>query len=165
MAIADTPPMKPKAPPVVVGLRQLVALALVALAAAVAARYSNDAVPVIAAAVVAAMIPRQRGWNVRAPLALAAALLALFVVRLWPTASEAAAAVATPAETPHLLSWIIWLPIAGAIGILFVPREAQGALRASTLAIKSPGRATGAASKATANPGLMPSLSTTSRWL
>ena len=135
MATADTPSMKPKASPVVVGAPQLVSLALVALAAAVAARYLNDAVPAIAAAVVAAMVPRQRGWNVRAPLALAAALLALFVVRLWPSASEAAAAVVTHAETPHLLSWIIWLPIVGAVAIAFVPREADRALRWSTLVI------------------------------
>jgi NADH-quinone oxidoreductase subunit M len=135
MATADPSPMKPKAPPLVLGVPQLAGLALVAVAAAAAARYLNGAVPVIAAAVVAAMVPRQHGWNLRAPLALAAGLLALFVVRLWPLASEAAAAGATPTETPHLLSWIICLPIVGALVILFVPREAQGALRWTTLAI------------------------------
>jgi NADH-quinone oxidoreductase subunit M len=118
------------------GSGQLAGLVVLALVAVVAARFVDDAVPVIAAAGIAALVPRRHPWSVRGPIALTAGLLALFVARMWPgVASQAADAAPPPAESAHLLSWIIGLPLAGAIAILFLPRQAHGTLRATTMLI------------------------------
>jgi NADH-quinone oxidoreductase subunit M len=131
-ATGDTPPAHPEQP-LTFGSRQLTVLALVAVAAFVGAKFLNGAVPVIAAVVIAALVPKEHGWNVRAPVAAMAGLLALFVVRLWP---EAAAAPQAPLpETGHILNWVVWLPLVGAIAILFVPRQSHGALRATTVGV------------------------------
>jgi NADH-quinone oxidoreductase subunit M len=115
------------------GRPQLMAVVFVLAAAVLAARYFNAALPVVAAVVVAALVPKQHGWNVRVPIAAMAGLLALFVVRNWPVTAEAGAP--PPAETGHILSWIIWTPIAGAVAILFMPRQSHALLRYSTLGI------------------------------
>ncbi|MCL2447913.1 MAG: hypothetical protein FWD17_03090, partial [Polyangiaceae bacterium] len=112
----------------------LAVLLLVALVAGVAASFAGGAVPVIAAAVVGALVPQERGFRVRAPLAVMAGLLALFVVRFLP--ESAAAIEAAPAsEGGHLLSWIVWLPIGGAVAVLFFPRQWHGGLRALTMTV------------------------------
>jgi NADH-quinone oxidoreductase subunit M len=116
------------------GAAQLVGIALIAVAAFVGARSFAGALPIIAAAVVAALVPRDNGWSVRGPLSAMAALLALFVARMWPDAA-AVAENSPPAEAAHLLSWIVWVPIGGAVGILFLPRQANRALRATTLGL------------------------------
>ncbi|HZU84592.1 MAG TPA: NADH-quinone oxidoreductase subunit M [Polyangiaceae bacterium] len=118
--------------PAQLGAWQLAGVALVAIAAAVAARYFDGAIPVVAAAVVAALVPRAHGWGVRLSIAAMAGLLALFVVRTWPEAAEGALA---PAESPNLLSWIVFLPIAGAAALLLLPREAHQTQKAATLGI------------------------------
>jgi NADH-quinone oxidoreductase subunit M len=120
--------------PLSFGVPQLIGLFLLAVAALVGARYLTGAVPVIAAVVVGALVPKQHGWNVRAPIAAMAGLLALFVVRLWPAAAGAVES-APVHETPHLLSWIIFVPLAGAVAVLFMPRQWHAALRATTLGV------------------------------
>jgi NADH-quinone oxidoreductase subunit M len=114
------------------GPMQLATVLVVAGVTAIAARFCDSAVPVIAAAVIASLVPKAHGWNVRGPIAVMAALLALFIVRMWPAV---ASDVVPRAESGHLLSWIIAIPIVGAIGILFVPRKAHGALRGATLSL------------------------------
>ena len=92
-------------------------------------------VPLLAAGVVGALVPRGQGWRVRFPLAVMSALFALFVVRMWPSAPAAltdADLAAPSAESPTLLSWLIGLPLAGAIAILFLPRQAPRLLKATT---------------------------------
>jgi NADH-quinone oxidoreductase subunit M len=91
--------------------------------------------PLALAAVVGALVPRTHGWNVRIPLAVIAALFALFVVRLWPSAAMPEAGAQPPAEMPTLLSWLIGLPAAGAIAILFLPRQAPRLLKAVTFLV------------------------------
>jgi NADH-quinone oxidoreductase subunit M len=118
----------------VFGWPQLAGTILLAIAAFVVALKFAGGVPILAAAVVAALVPKDHGWNVRAPLMATAGLLALLVVRMWPAAA-AVAAESVPSERNHLLSWIVWLPIVGAIAILAVPRSAEGVLRGTTLAI------------------------------
>jgi NADH-quinone oxidoreductase subunit M len=113
---------------------QLVVLLVIALAAGLAATFAGGAIPVVAAAVVAALVPQERGWRVRAPLAIMAGLLALFVVRFWPE-SAAAEAAAPQSEGGHLLSWIVGLPLAGAVAVLFFPRQWHSGLRALTLIV------------------------------
>ena len=114
------------------GTPQLAAIALLALAAGIGAFFLGHAIPVIVAVAVAALMPKDRGWNVRAPIAALAGALALFTVRMWPSAAATENVVSEPG---HLLSWIVWLPSAGAIAVLFMPRQAHGALRATTLAL------------------------------
>ncbi|HXN31198.1 MAG TPA: proton-conducting transporter membrane subunit, partial [Polyangiaceae bacterium] len=114
------------------GAPQLVTLGLLGIAAAAAAFFLGNAVPVVVAGAVAALMPKDHGWHVRGPLAATAGLLALFVVRMWPAV---ATAQPVPSEPGHVLSWIVWLPSAGAIAILFMPRQAHAALRMTTLAL------------------------------
>jgi NADH-quinone oxidoreductase subunit M len=92
-------------------------------------------VPILVAAVIAALIPRGHGWNVRLPLAFIAGLFVLFVSRLWPTDVLPAEGAAPPAEPATLLAWLIGLPTAGAIAILFLPRQAPRLLKATTLLV------------------------------
>jgi len=92
--------------------------------------------PALLAAAVAIAIPRGHGWNVRIPLALMAGLFAIFVARMWPSALPAAAEGAeTAEESSKLLSWLIGLPLAGAIAILFLPRQAPRLLKATTFIV------------------------------
>ena len=92
-------------------------------------------VPIVLAAAVAALVPRGHGWRVRLPLAVIAGLFALFVARLWPAAAPAEAEFAAPTEVPNLLSWLIGLPLAGAVAILFLPRQAPRLLKATTFLV------------------------------
>ncbi len=133
-ATGDDAPLRHDDRPVRFGTPQLVSLALAAVAAIVGARYLTGGVAVVIAVIVAALVPKQHGWNVRAPIAAMAGLFALFVVRLWPE-TVGAVESAPPAETGHVLSWIIWTPLVGAIAVLFMPRQWHTALRATTLGV------------------------------
>jgi NADH-quinone oxidoreductase subunit M len=117
------------------GPAQLVGLVVMAIAGAIMARLASHAVPVIVAAVVGALVPRRHGWTVRGPIAVTAALLALFVARMWPGQSLAADVSAAPAESSYLLSAVIGLPMAGAVAVLFVPRQSHRSLEVSTLVL------------------------------
>src|SRR5882672_10513021 len=131
MTTAQTPPAKHEAKhqPASFGSEHIVYIFFVAIGAWVAARFLDGGVPVVAAALVAALVPKEHGWSVRGPIAVTAGLLALLIVRMWPMAGAGAEAAAPPAESAHLLSWIIGLPIAGAIAVLLIPRESQRALQ------------------------------------
>jgi NADH-quinone oxidoreductase subunit M len=92
-------------------------------------------VPVLAAAVVGALVPRGKGWNVRFPLAVISALFAIFMMRMWPSSAAVVteADLASPStESSTILSWLIGLPLAGAIAILFLPRQSPRLLKATT---------------------------------
>jgi len=95
----------------------------------------GGAAPFLIPAFIAFAIPTEKHKALRLPLGLIAGLVAFFVSRLW-VGGEAAPAEAEPiVESPHLLSWILGLPIAGAIAVLFLPRQAPRALTATTLLI------------------------------
>ena len=132
MSTAEITPSSPRIEPVRLGPSQLAGIVVLAVAALVAARFFDNAVPVVASALVAALVPRRHGWSVRGPIAVMAGLLALFIARMWPAAAAAAADAGPPSETGHLLSWVIGLPIAGAIAVLFLPRQAHSTLRWTT---------------------------------
>ena len=110
----------------------LALLLLIVVATAVAAVFVDGVIPVALAAVAAALIPQGRGWGLRAPMAIIAGLLTLFVVRLWP---DAASLHATGHEGGHTLSFLLWIPIAGAVALVAVPREAHRFQQAMTLAV------------------------------
>ena len=93
-------------------------------------------VPLLVAAVVAALVPRGHNWRVRLPLAVMAGLFVLFIARMWPDAVPAAAADAeVPPESTTLLAWLIGLPAAGAIAILFLPRQLPRLLQTVTFLV------------------------------
>lgn len=98
-------------------------------------------VPVLIAAAVGALVPRGRhvgAWSVRFPLAVIAALFAIFMMRMWPSSAAVVteADLAAPAtESGTILSWLIGLPLAGAIGILFLPRQQPRLLKATTFLV------------------------------
>ncbi len=102
-----------------------------------AAAAVGSLLPAAVAAVVAALLPASHGLRVRLPLAVMAGLLALFVAKTWPSAAAPAmdTAAAAPGEMPTLLSWLVGLPLAGAIAILFLPRQAPRLLKATTLLV------------------------------
>ena len=132
MSSADSTSIKKaERAPLSVGL--LVALLVGAFAAGIAARFLGTALPVALATAVAALVPRRHDWSVRAPIAIMAGLLALFVARSLPEAEVAWPA--TPFEGRHLLSWMIGVPMAGAIVVLLLPRAAQRAQQATTLVV------------------------------
>ncbi len=92
--------------------------------------------PVLAAGTVGALVPRRHSRSERFWIALAAAACALFVVMMWP--ADATVVPATPAEPattyPHLLSWLIAIPVLGAIAIIFTPRQAHKSLQYVSMA-------------------------------
>ncbi|MEZ4261293.1 MAG: NADH-quinone oxidoreductase subunit M [Polyangiaceae bacterium] len=91
--------------------------------------------PALAAAVVAGLIPASHGWRVRVPIGLMAGLFALFISRMWPGADAVIPEGEPPPESTTLLSWLVGLPLAGAIAILFMPRQAPRLLKATTLIV------------------------------
>jgi len=97
----------------------------------------GSTVPYLLPALVAWAIPDEKHKALRLPLAVMAALIAFFVARLWVGGAEVAAGEGEGpiVESPHLLTWILGLPIAGAIAVLFLPRQAPRALAGTTLAI------------------------------
>src|SRR5215472_5878733 len=128
------PSLQPE--PLRIGARHLVLLGLLAAIALGVAYFLPSALLVLAAAVMAWVLPSRStagGVRTRFVLASLAALLAAFVIRQWPAAAETTAG-AQPAESPTLLSWLLGLPLAGAVAVLFLPRQAPGVLRATTLA-------------------------------
>jgi NADH-quinone oxidoreductase subunit M len=126
-------PLTPDARPTF-GAQQLGGLVAAAVVIVIAALLSDSALPVIAVALVAALVPKGYGWDVRAPIAIMAGLLALFIVRMWPGA-EAVVAGQPASEGGHTLSWLLGFPLLGALGILFIPRQSHATLRAATLAL------------------------------
>ncbi|MEB2311400.1 MAG: NADH-quinone oxidoreductase subunit M [Sorangiineae bacterium] len=88
--------------------------------------------PTVAAFVVGAAMPRRQGWPERVALGIIGALAVTLVTGLWPGAESAAA---EPREWPHLLNVIVFLPFAGAVAILFLPRQAPNLLRRFTMAV------------------------------
>lgn len=112
----------------------LIALLAVATLGVIAAYWTDHALAVALAATAGALVAHKRGWGVRTALTIFCGLAALFVVRLW--ASDAAEpVVAILPESGTLLSWIVGLPIAGALAILFLPRQAPRLLQAVTLVV------------------------------
>ncbi len=90
MSSALTSPRDKKTRPFPFGAPLVFGLGLLALIVAAAARARSTArLPVLAAAIVAALVPRRHDWKVRATVAVIAGLLALFVVRAWPAVGRA----------------------------------------------------------------------------
>ena len=92
-----------------------------------------DLWPAVAAGTLGALVPGRKDWRLRAGVGLFAALIALFVVRAW--SSPIASATEPLREWPHLLNALIFVPLLGAVFVLFMPRQAPRALQAFTLGV------------------------------
>jgi NADH-quinone oxidoreductase subunit M len=90
--------------------------------------------PYIAAFIVGALVPRRQSRPERAAIGIVAALALALIVGLWP-GGQAAAEGGAPEEWPSLLNVIVFLPIAGAIGVLFLPRQTPNLLRRFTMVV------------------------------
>ena len=74
--------------------------------------------PVAAAAAAGAMVPRRPSRSERFWFAVSAAITVAFVIALWPDAAKVAEEAIAPGGEkpyPHLLSWLIAIPILGSL--------------------------------------------------
>lgn len=93
--------------------------------------------PAFAAGAVGAMVPRRSSRVERLGIAIAAALCVLFVTMLWPdtVVTEPASTLSNSERFPHLLSWLVFIPIGGGALMFFAPRQATKTVQWLTLAI------------------------------
>ncbi len=98
-----------------------------------AAQALFQSAPYIGAFIIGVLMPRRSGWPERAAVGVVGVLTALLLKSLWP--NEAAPVSELTAEWPHLLNLVVFLPIFGAVAILFLPRQAPGFLRSFTLVV------------------------------
>jgi NADH-quinone oxidoreductase subunit M len=91
-----------------------------------------DVWPYLAAFAFGALVPSRKGWPERVAIGVVSLLGAALVGGLWagPEATEKA-----PTEWPHLLNLIVFLPLVGAVAILFLPRQTPNLLRRFTLGV------------------------------
>jgi NADH-quinone oxidoreductase subunit M len=90
--------------------------------------------PYLFAFAVGALLPRRQGWPERVALGVVGVLSVALVVGYWP-GKEAPAGDTLAPEWPHLLNVIVFLPILGAVAILFLPRQTPNLLRRFTLGV------------------------------
>ena len=88
--------------------------------------------PAIAAAIIAALVPREAKTKHRMALATVAFLLIGSIAWLWPDGKDLAAEAADPDEWPYLLDVLIALPIGGGIAAMFIPRQMVSVMRGFT---------------------------------
>ncbi|MBI2390251.1 MAG: NADH-quinone oxidoreductase subunit M [Deltaproteobacteria bacterium] len=101
------------------------------------AAFAAKSWPVIAAGAAGALVPRRESRTERFWFAVAAALTVLFVMLLWPDAAKVAEEAVAPAAEgpayPHLISWLIFIPVIGSAVVLFTPRQATRAVQLVTM--------------------------------
>jgi NADH-quinone oxidoreductase subunit M len=90
-------------------------------------------VPYVLAFALGSLVPKHRSRLERFALGSVLAVSLLLVRALWPSAADAGAEPTT--EWKPLLTVIVFLPIAGALALLFMPRQSPGLLKRFTLGI------------------------------
>ena len=119
----------------VVGIHEIATTALAVVAIALLGHYADPAwIPAGIAAMLAFAAVHAFDRQTRLTVGAMGGLAALFVVKMWPTA-HALAAGEPFVESPTVLSWLVALPLGGAVLMLFMPRQAHGLLKNLTLAI------------------------------
>lgn len=91
-----------------------------------------EAVPFLVALAIGAAIPSGRSRAERFIVGMIAALSVAFLQSLWPSSVTFEP---RSSEWPHLLSVIVFLPMLGAVALMFLPRQAPGFLKKFTLAV------------------------------
>src|SRR5262245_53020866 len=89
--------------------------------------------PYVLAFAVAAAMPLRQGRMERFALGLVAVIAVAFLRGLWP--SEGGATAEAAEEWPQLLNVIVFVPILGAIGVLFLPRQAPKILKRYSMGV------------------------------
>ncbi len=89
-----------------------------------------DGLPYLLAFAVGLLVPRRQGKAERFAIGITAALSLLLVKSLWPGVAAPEPDLAS--EWPHLLSVIVFLPILGAVALLFLPRQTPVLLKRFT---------------------------------
>jgi NADH-quinone oxidoreductase subunit M len=87
---------------------------------------------------VGAVIPRGKQTLQRLAFGLVGALTMVFVIAIWPSETPVTLEEANQAaskEWPHLLSFLVGVPVVGAAAVLFIPRQALRTLRYFTYAV------------------------------
>lgn len=88
--------------------------------------------PYVLAFVIGAAVPVRQARVERFAIGLVALLGVAFVRGLWPTGAPPGDA---PREWAHLLNVIVFLPIVGAIAVMFLPRQAPKLLKRFSMAV------------------------------
>jgi NADH-quinone oxidoreductase subunit M len=91
-----------------------------------------DVWPYVLAFAVGVLLPKRQGLPERLAIGVVGVLSTALVCGLWPS-GEGPDSV--PQEWPHLLNVIVFLPIAGAVAVLFLPRQTPNLLRRFTLGV------------------------------
>ena len=94
-----------------------------------------DLWPALAAGAIGVMVPRHRDLRLRLGIGLVASLVVVFLMRNWTAPLAAAEGEPPIVEWPHLLNLLIFLPLLGAVGVLFLPRQAPRVLQGFTLTV------------------------------
>lgn len=97
-----------------------------------AAKGLFELLPFLFAFALGALLPRRHGRPERFGLGVVAVLSLLLVKGLWPDASQMVEEVE---EWPHLLDFIVFLPIFGGVAVMFMPRQSPKFLRGFTLTV------------------------------
>jgi len=95
------------------------------------ARTFFDLAPYVLAFFAAFILPRRQGLAERFGLGIVAMLTVLLVSGLWPSAGEAKETT----EWEHLLDLIVFVPLLGAVLVLFLPRQSPTLLRRFTYGV------------------------------
>ena len=90
--------------------------------------------PYLAAFAIGALIPSRQGALERFALGVVAVLSVAFIGGLWPGKTIADGDV-LPEEWPHLLNVVVFVPVVGAVAVLFMPRQTPNLLRRFTLVV------------------------------
>jgi NADH-quinone oxidoreductase subunit M len=90
--------------------------------------------PALAAAVIAAMIPREAKTQHRVGLAVVSFMLIGAIGWLWPASADSigSATDAATDEWPYLLDVLIALPLLGGVAAMFIPRQMMSLMRGFT---------------------------------
>jgi NADH-quinone oxidoreductase subunit M len=97
-------------------------------------RFLLEVWPYVAAFAIGMALPRRQGLPERVALGIVGVLAVVLVSGLWP-GQVMPEGEATPTEWPHLLNVIVFLPILGAVAVLFMPRQTPNLLRRFTLVV------------------------------
>lgn len=119
--------------PAPISAGSLVGYFALALLGVLVARFIPGTGPVVAGAFVAALMPRTMAGSATTRVALGgiAALMIYFVVRNWPGEMP----TSSGPESNTLLSWLIALPMIGALLVLFLPRQTPKLIQSFTLLV------------------------------
>jgi NADH-quinone oxidoreductase subunit M len=92
-----------------------------------------ESLPYLVAFALGALVPRRQSAPERVAIGLVAMFSLLLIKSLWPS-SEAPEATGS-ADFPYLLSVIVFLPLFGAVALLFLPRQTPGLLKRFTFVV------------------------------